>query len=216
MRVKICGLRSRAEVGAAVDAGASYVGFVFFPPSPRHLTIADARWVIPSVPEGLVRVALTVDATDETLEALLAAVPVDMLQLHGQETPERVAEVRQRFARPVMKAVGIAGEADLPALVAYSSVADQILVDARPPRDASIPGGNGIAFDWGLIRGRRWKRPWMLAGGLTPANVAEAVRLTGAEQVDVSSGVESRPGYKDAGLVADFVRSAREAERLEA
>lgn len=216
MRVKICGLRSRAEVGAAVDAGASYVGFVFFPPSPRRLTIADARWVIPSVPEGLVRVALTVDATDETLEALLAAVPVDMLQLHGQETPERVAEVRQRFARPVMKAVGIAGEADLPALVAYSSVADQILVDARPPRDASIPGGNGIAFDWGLIRGRRWKRPWMLAGGLTPTNVAEAVRLTGAEQVDVSSGVESRPGYKDAGLIADFVRSAREAERLEA
>lgn len=216
MRVKICGLRSRAEVEAAVGAGASYVGFVFFPPSPRHLTLADARWVVPAVPDGVARVALTVDASDADLAALLDAVPIDLLQLHGQETPQRVAEVRERFARPVMKAVGIAGEADLAAIATYSSVADQLLVDARPPRDASVPGGNGIAFDWRLIRGRRWKRPWMLAGGLTPENVAEAVRLTGAEQVDVSSGVESRPGYKDPALVAQFVRSALEAERLEA
>jgi phosphoribosylanthranilate isomerase len=162
------------------------------------------------------RVALTVDPSDEALEALFAALPVDMLQLHGRESPERVAEVRARFGRPVMKAVGIGEEADLAQLDDYSEVADQILVDARPPRDASVPGGNGIAFDWRLIRERRWTGPWMLAGGLTPENVAEAVRLTGAEQVDVSSGVESRPGYKDPAKVEAFVRNAFQAERLEA
>ena len=131
------------------------------------------------MPEGVLRVALTVDAGDEALEALFAAVPIDMLQLHGRETPERVAEVRARFGRPVMKAVGIAGEADLVQIDAYARVADQILVDARPPRGADRPGGNGQAFDWRLIAGQRWKRPWMLAGGLTPDNVAEAVRLIG-------------------------------------
>jgi len=216
MRVKICGLRSRSEVEAAVAAGAAYVGFVFFPASPRHLSLGDARWVLQRAPEGVTRVALTVDPSDEALDALLAAVPVDMLQLHGRESPERVAEVRARFGRPVMKAVGLGEEADLAQLDDYSGVADQILVDARPPRDASVPGGNGIAFDWRLIRERRWTGPWMLAGGLTPENVAEAVRLTGAEQVDVSSGVESRPGYKDPAKVEAFVRNAFQAERLEA
>jgi phosphoribosylanthranilate isomerase len=216
MRVKICGLRSRSEVEWALAAGAAYVGFVFFPASPRHLTLGDARWVLQGTPEGVTRVALTVDPSDEALEALFAALPVDMLQLHGRESPERVAEVRARFGRPVMKAVGIGEEADLAALEAYSAVADQILVDARPPRDAAAPGGNGIAFDWRLIRAWRWTRPWMLAGGLTPENVAEAVRLTGAEQVDVSSGVESRPGHKDPAKVAAFVRNAMQAEPLEA
>jgi phosphoribosylanthranilate isomerase len=216
MRVKICGLRSRADVGAAVDAGAAYIGLVFFPPSPRHLTLSDARWVVQAVPEGVVRVALSVDPTDEALEALLAAVSIDMLQLHGRESPERVADVRRRFGRPVMKALGVSGEADLARIDDYAGVADQILLDARPPRGAAVPGGRGVAFDWRLIRGRRWKRPWMLAGGLTPENVATAVRLTGAEQVDVSSGVESRPGYKDAARIVAFARSAREAERLEA
>jgi phosphoribosylanthranilate isomerase len=216
MRVKICGLRSRAEVSAAVEAGASYLGFNFFPPSPRYLSPADARWVIPSVPEGVVRVALTVDASDEMLEALLGTVQIDMLQLHGHEGPERVAEVRERFDRPVMKALGIRGEEDLAQIGAYAEVADQVMVEAAPPRDATRPGGNGLAFDWQLIRGRRWTRPWMLAGGLTPENVGEAIRLTGALQVDVASGVESRPGYKDAAKVAAFVRSARAAERLDA
>lgn len=216
MRVKICGLRSRGEVAAAVDAGAAYVGLVFFPPSPRHLTLADARWVAEGVPEGIIRVALTVDAADAALEELVETVPVDMLQLHGRETPERVAQVRARFGRPVMKAVGVSAEADLAQIEAYCAVADQILVDARPPRGAERPGGNGLAFDWQLIRGRRWGRPWMLAGGLTPENVAEAVRLTGAEQVDVSSGVESRPGSKDPARVGAFVRAALDGERLEA
>lgn len=216
MRVKICGIRSRAEVGHAVEAGAAYVGLVFFPPSPRHLALADAAWIAPAIPEGVIRVALTVDAPDSALEELLERVGVDMLQLHGRETPERVAEIRARFGRPVMKAVGIAGEEDLARLDDYAEVADQILVDARPPRGASLPGGNGVAFDWRLIRGRTWKRPWMLAGGLTPENVAEAVRQTGATQVDVSSGVESRPGYKDPVRIRAFVERAREAARLEA
>lgn len=216
MRVKICGLRSRAEAVAAGKAGAAYVGLVIFPPSPRGVSLADARWIAEGVPEGLLRVALTVDADDAMLSELIGTVPIDMLQLHGRESPERVAEVRDRFARPVMKAVGIAGEPDLDAIDAYERVADQILVDARPPRGADRPGGHGIAFDWRLLAGRRWRRPWMLAGGLTPENVAEAVRLTGAEQVDVSSGVEARPGYKDLARVAAFVQAARQAVRLEA
>jgi phosphoribosylanthranilate isomerase len=189
---------------------------VFFPPSPRNLTLADARWISEAVPEGVIRVGLTVDADDATLDAILDAVPVDILQLHGRESPDRVSEVRERFGRPVMKAVALAEESDLEWLDAYTFVADQILVDARPPAAAERPGGNGIAFDWRLIRNRRWSRPWMLAGGLTPENVGEAVRLTGAEQVDVSSGVEARPGYKDVSRIDAFVRAARSAERLEA
>jgi phosphoribosylanthranilate isomerase len=216
MRVKICGLRSRAEVGDAVIAGAAYVGFVFFPPSPRNVSFGDARWVAEAVPDGIIRVALTVDADDLMLEELLEAVPIDMLQLHGKEPPDRVAEIRERFGRPVMKAVSIGDEADLRQLEAYSRVADQLLVDARPALGSDRPGGNGVAFDWRLIRGWRWSRPWMLAGGLTPENVAEAVRLTGAEQVDASSGVEIRPGHKDAERVIAFARAARDAERLEA
>lgn len=212
MQVKICGLRSRAEVAAAAEAGAAYVGLVFFAPSPRSISLADARWVVAAVPEGLRRVALTVDADDAFLETLVEQVPLDMLQLHGSESPERVAEIRDRFAKPVMKAVGISSEEDLAALTDYAAVADQLLVDARRPADAGLPGGNGVAFDWRLLRGRNWSGPWMLAGGLTPENVGEAVRLTGAEQVDVSSGVEEQPGYKDTAKIAAFVRAACEAE----
>jgi phosphoribosylanthranilate isomerase len=208
MRVKICGLRSRAEAAVAADAGAAYLGMVFFPPSPRHVSLADARWVCQVVPDGVVRVALTVDADDEFLEAIVSTVPIDMLQLHGHESPERVGEVRERFSRPVMKALGISTDADLDQISAYARVADQILVDARPPGEADRPGGHGTAFDWRLLAGRRWKRPWMLAGGLTPQNVAEAARLTGAEQVDVSTSVESRPGFKDPARVRAFVAAA--------
>lgn len=208
MRVKICGLRTRADLAAAAESGAAYGGLVFVPASPRHVTIADARWILEAAPASLTKVALTVDADDATIEAILAALPIDMLQLHGDETPERVAEVRSRFGRPVMKALGIADESDLPALDAHAEVADQILVDARPPRDAPLPGGNGIAFDWRLMGARRWTVPWMLAGGLTPETVVEAVRVTGADQVDVSSGVEREPGLKDHKLIEAFVRSA--------
>jgi phosphoribosylanthranilate isomerase len=216
MRVKICGLRSRSEVAAAAAAGAAYLGFVFFPPSPRSISLADARWIAGGIPDGLIRVALTVDADDETLAAILEAAQVDMLQLHGTESPERVADVRARFEVPVMKAIGLATEDDLPLVDAYAEVADQLLVDARALPGADRPGGNGTPFDWQIIRAHRWRRPWMLAGGLTAENVAEAVRLTGADQVDVSSGVESSPGHKDPARVAAFVKAARDAERLEA
>lgn len=211
IRVKICGLTDASGLRAAVDAGAAYVGLVFFANSPRNLSYDQAAALAVTLPAGLCKVALTVDASDAALEQMLAHVPLDMLQLHGTESPARVAEIRDRFGLPVMKAVGVRDESDLSALADYMRVADQILVDAKPPKDAVLPGGNGLAFDWRLIAGRRWPVPWMLAGGLTPQNVAEAVRMTGARQVDVSSGVESAPGVKDAALIGEFVAASRTA-----
>ncbi len=210
VRVKICGLSRPEDITAAASAGARYVGFVFFPKSPRCVTPENARQLAVSVPLGIAKVALTVDADDATLDALTEAVPLDMLQLHGAETPERVAAIRARYGLPVMKAVGIADAEDIAAIDAYGKVADQLLVDAKPPREAVLPGGNGLSFDWRLIAGRRWPVPWMLAGGLTPDNVAEAIRLTGAQQVDVSSGVEAEKGVKDPILIRDFVAAAQE------
>ena len=208
IRVKICGLRTPADVAAVARAGAAYAGFVFFAKSPRNVTLPEARLAALVAPPGLAKVALTVDADDATLDAIVEAVPLDVLQLHGHETPDRVAQVRARYGLPVMKAIGLADESDLPAIFEFSTVADQILIDAKPPRGADLPGGNGLAFDWRLLAGRRWLRPWMLAGGLTAENVAEAVRLTGARQVDVSSGVESAPGVKDAARIAAFMAAA--------
>lgn len=209
VRVKICGLRSPADVAAVAAAGAAYAGFVFFAKSPRNLTIPEARAAALAAPPGLAKVALTVDADDAALDAIVDGVPLDMLQLHGHETPDRVAAVRARYGLPVMKAIGVADEGDLAALLEFSLVADQLLIDAKPPRDAVLPGGNGLSFDWRLLVGRKWLRPWMLAGGLTPDNVAAAVRLTGARQVDVSSGVETAPGVKDAARIAAFVAAAQ-------
>ena len=209
VRVKICGLSDATGVNAAVDAGATYVGFVFFPKSPRNVTLDQARALALDVPSGVAKVALVVDATDSILDALLAQVPIDILQLHGHETPERVTAVRTRYGLPVMKALGVADLADLAQIEVYAKVADQILIDAKPPRDAALPGGNGLSFDWRLIAGRQWTCPWVLAGGLTPANVAQAVALTGARQVDVSSGVESAPGVKDATQIAAFIKAAQ-------
>ncbi len=207
--MKICGLTTAEQVQAVAAAGARYAGFVFFPKSPRHLEVPKAAEIAGSAPVGLAKVALTVNATDAQLDYILESVPLDMLQLHGRESPERVAEIRDRFGLPVMKAIGIADEADLPQISAYEDVADQLLIDAKPPKDAELPGGNGLAFDWRLLAGRKyWRRPWMLAGGLTPENVAEAVRMTGARQVDVSSGVERAPGVKSADLISSFVRAA--------
>ncbi len=208
IRVKVCGLSERRHVEVAVAAGARYVGFVFFPKSPRNVTPAQAAALAAAVPPGVAKVGLTVDADDAALDSLLARVPLDMLQLHGQESPARVAEVRARFGLPVMKAVGVAGEGDLAALDEYARAADQLLVDAKPSPGAALPGGNGLSFDWRLIAGRRWGRPWMLAGGLTAGNVAEAARLTGARQVDVSSGVESAQGVKDEARIAEFLAAA--------
>lgn len=209
VRVKICGLRTPADVETAARAGAAYAGFVFFPPSPRHLALEDARAAALAAPPGLAKVALTVDADDPTLDAILAAVPLDLLQLHGAETPRRVADVRARYGLPVMKAVGVADPADLAVLDRYAGVADQLLVDARPPPGTALPGGNGCAFDWHLLAGRAWRLPWMLAGGLEAGTVAEAIRITGARQVDVSSGVERAPGEKDPDRIGRFLAAVR-------
>lgn len=205
---KICGLTRPADVAAAAQAGARYGGFVFFARSPRHLSPQQAAALARSVPDGLARVGLFVNPDDAALDATLAVVPLDIVQLHGSETPARVREIKLRTGLPVMKAVGIAGPADLDALWDYGLVADMLLVDAKPPKDAVLPGGNGLAFDWTLLAGRKFLKPWMLAGGLTPHNVAEAIRLTGAPAVDVSSGVESAQGVKDAALIRAFVRAA--------
>jgi phosphoribosylanthranilate isomerase len=208
--VKICGLTQPRDVSATVAAGAAYCGFVFFEKSPRSVTLEQAAQLSLLAPVGLAKVALVVNADNDFLDALVAQVPLDVLQLHGSETPERVAEVKARFGLPVMKAVGVADASDLPALDTYMHVADQILVDAKPPKDAVLPGGNGLAFDWRLIAGRYWTKPWMLAGGLTPDNVAQAIKMTGARQVDVSSGVESAPGVKDAALIRAFGQATQE------
>lgn len=205
IRVKICGLKTRESVVAAVDAGAAYLGFNFVERSKRYIDIATARDLAIDVPPGVAKVALVLDADDAVLDAITKAVPLDMLQLHGEESPDRVAEVKVRYGLPVMKAVGISDAADLEALDLYSQVADQLLVDTKPPKDGDLPGGTGLTFDWRLIANRRWPVPWMLAGGLTPENVAQAVALTGANQVDVASGVESAPGVKDAALMRAFL-----------
>ncbi|WP_439119815.1 phosphoribosylanthranilate isomerase [Marivita sp.] len=214
IRVKICGLTRPEDVSAVADAGAAYAGFVFFPKSPRNVTIEQARHLAVEVPVGVAKVALVVNADDALLDAITAAVPLDILQLHGSESPKRVSEVRSRYGLPVMKAVGVADQEDVAALDLYAEVADQILVDAKPPKNADLPGGNGVSFDWRLISARRWSKPWMLAGGLTPDNVAEAIALTGAKQVDVSSGVETAPGVKDAGVIQEFIQATRVPVKL--
>ncbi|NVO29247.1 phosphoribosylanthranilate isomerase [Donghicola sp. C2-DW-16] len=208
IRVKICGLSTVEDVRAVADAGARYVGFVFFAKSPRNVTIEQARELALEVPLGVAKVALTVNADNALLDAITEAVPLDMIQLHGSESPERVAEVKERYGLPVMKALGVADAEDLPKIADYETVADQLLIDAKPPKGADLPGGNGLAFDWRLLEGREWAVPWMLAGGLHPENVAEAIARTGARQVDVSSGVESAPGVKDAAKITAFVQAA--------
>lgn len=211
IRVKICGLKDRATVAAACEAGASYIGLNFFPKSPRYLSPATAAELAVDVPPGVAKVALVVDVQNDLLDQIISDVPVDMIQLHGHESPARVREVQARYGLPVMKAVGIADRADLVTLQDYWQVADQILIDAKPPKDAPLPGGNGLTFDWTLLAERRWPCPWMLAGGLTAENVAEAIRLTKAQQFDVSSGVESAPGIKDAALIEAFITAVKAA-----
>jgi len=207
-RVKICGINTPQAAEAAVGAGAQYLGFVFFPKSPRNVTINLARDLALDVPVGVAKVALVVNASDADLDRLLGEVPIDILQLHGDEDLERVKAIRARYGLPVMKAVGVSTPQDIQALDAYGLVSDQVLVDAKAPKGAVLPGGNGLAFDWRLVKDHKFSKPWMLAGGLTPENVAEAVRLTGALQVDVSSGVESSAGVKDAALIRAFLRAA--------
>ena len=208
MRVKICGLTTLNTLSAAVNSGATYVGFVFFEKSPRHLTIEQAIKMANIVPDGICKTALVVDPSDKDLDDLLDKVPVDMIQLHGHESAERVSEVKDKFGLPVMKAVGISDESDLVNLYEHSRIADQILVDDKPPKNAVLPGGNGLSFDWKLLAGRRWSTPWMLAGGLNSSNLLQAAKLTGARQFDVSSGVETSTGVKDIKLISDFIQAA--------
>jgi len=207
---KICGLASETAVAAAVAGGAAYLGFNFYRPSPRSVSPERAAALGAAVPAGVRRVGLFVDAADEAIQAVLNAAPIDILQFHGQENPERVAEARHRFGLPVMKAIAVAGPEDVLAAYRYEDAADMLLFDAKPPRRAdALPGGNGLAFDWQLIAGHRWRRPWMLSGGLTAALLAEAVRISGATAVDVSSGVEHRPGDKDPAKIREFLAVAR-------
>ncbi|WP_421701604.1 phosphoribosylanthranilate isomerase [Aliiroseovarius sp.] len=210
--VKICGLKRPEQVAAAAEAGARYIGFNFFPKSPRYVTPAEAGALMLDVPVGVAKVALVVNAPDDQIARILDATTTDMIQLHGAESPERVAEVKDRFGLPVIKAIGIAEAADVVQIDLYAPVADQLLIDAKAPKGAVLPGGNGLAFDWTLVARKYWPCPWLLAGGLNPDNVAEAIKRTGARQVDVSSGVESAPGEKDAGLVARFVTAATGAK----
>jgi phosphoribosylanthranilate isomerase len=207
VQAKICGLATAEAVHAAIGGGARFVGFVFYPSSPRHVARELAAALAALVPERITRVGLFVDPTDALLADVLERVPLDLLQLHGRESPRRVAEIKARWAKPAMKAIPIAGPEDPEAALPYLEVADWLLFDAKPPRGdpAALPGGNGLAFDWQLLGGRSWSRPWMLSGGLTPKNVAEAVAATHASAVDVSSGVEIRPGIKDLGKIRDFL-----------
>jgi phosphoribosylanthranilate isomerase len=209
--VKICGLRTPDHLDAALGAGADLVGFVFFPPSPRNLPVTAARALGERVGGRAGKVALTVDADDATLEAIVTALAPDMLQLHGRETPERVIALKSKYGLPVMKAIPVEARSDLVAAAAYAKVADRLLFDARAPRDATRPGGLGQPFDWHLLEELEPGIPFMLSGGLDAGNVAQALKITRAPGVDVSSGVERAPGEKDADKIRAFVRAAREA-----
>jgi phosphoribosylanthranilate isomerase len=210
--IKICGLRTPETLDAALTAGADMVGFVFFPPSPRNVGVQAARTLGKRVKGRARKVALSVDATNAELALAVEALKPDLLQLHGKETPERVAAVRSRFGLPVMKALPIETRSDLSPIHLYAKVTDWLLFDARAPRKATRPGGLGKAFDWRLLKNIDVAVPFMLSGGLDAGNVAEALRITRAPAVDVSSGVERAPGEKDPDKIRDFVRAAREAE----
>ncbi|MBT3989775.1 MAG: phosphoribosylanthranilate isomerase [Rhodospirillaceae bacterium] len=209
--VKICGLDRADSVDAAVQNGAAYVGFVFYPPSPRNLSPEAAAPLIARVPENVSRVGLFVDPTDDLINAVLALSSLDLVQLHGSETPARVTEIKQLTNLSIMKVIKLAGPEDLASAAAYYDVADRLLFDAKAPADMknALPGGNALAFDWELLRDADIPLPWMLAGGLDAENLAEAVSISGASELDVSSGVESAPGIKDLKLIKDFLSAAK-------
>jgi phosphoribosylanthranilate isomerase len=211
--VKICGLSTRETLDAALQAGADMVGFVFFPPSPRHLSLAAARDLGKQAKGRATKVALTVDADDATLANIVEALHPDILQLHGKETVARLRDIKQSFGLQVMKAIAVETAADLTPLPGYAAVADRILFDARAPKEATRPGGLGAVFDWQVLESLDLKLPFMVSGGLHAGNVAQAIRVTRAGGVDVSSGVERAPGVKDPEMIRDFIRAARMAEQ---
>ncbi len=211
VEAKICGITTAEAMDAATGGGARLVGLVFYPPSPRCLGLAQAATLAARVPAGIDRVGVFVDPEDDLLTATLQQVPLELIQLHGAETPRRVAEITSRFRRPVMKAIKIAAPEDPEVAEPYLEVADRLLFDAKPPRDMTeaLPGGNALSFDWRLLAGRVWSRPWMLSGGLNVGNLAEAVEISGARAVDVSSGVEDRPGVKNPEKIAHLLETVR-------
>jgi len=209
--VKICGLSTGLTLDAALDAGADMVGFVFFSKSPRHIDWATGRALGRQARGRATIAALSVDADDDTLKRIVEALSPDLMQLHGSETPARVKEIRELFGRPTIKAIGVATHGDLAAAQTYEGVADHLLIDAKPPKGAALPGGNGRPFDWSLTRKFRPSLPWLLSGGLDPDTVEAAIALSGARGVDVSSGVESAPGVKDPARIRAFVAAARRA-----
>ena len=211
---KICGVKDRAALAAAVAGGAAYVGFVFYPRSPRNVTPMEAGRLAAALPRNVTAVALAVDPDDALIDSILEGAPdIAMFQLHGGETPARVAEVRARTGKKAMKAIKVSEAADLDAARSYLSVADMLLFDAKPPADMknALPGGNAVSFDWTILSGRSWPLPWMLSGGLDPENVADAIRISGAPAVDVSSGVESAPGVKDPARISAFLKAVAAA-----
>jgi phosphoribosylanthranilate isomerase len=212
--VKICGLSTRETLDVALEEGADMVGFVFFPPSPRHLGFETARGLGEAVKDRAAKVALTVDADDATLAGIVEALQPDLLQLHGGETPARLSEIKRQFGLPVMKALPVETAADLAALPDYAGVADRILFDARAPKEATRPGGLGAVFDWHVLENLDLALPFMVSGGLHAGNVTEAVRVTRAGGVDVSSGVERAAGIKDPEMIRAFIRAARATEEL--
>ncbi len=211
VETKICGVNSPEAMEAAVAGGAAFVGLNFYPPSPRYLAPEEAARLAARAGPAVQTVGVLVDPDDELLTQVLKTVPLDMIQLHGSETPGRVAEIRGRFERPVMKAIKIAGPEDLASVESYLPVAERLLFDAKAPKSMAnaLPGGNALAFDWRLLAGRTWSRPWMLSGGLEPGNLAEAVEISGAKAVDVSSGVEDAPGVKSPEKIRAFLEAAR-------
>jgi phosphoribosylanthranilate isomerase len=208
---KICGLKTPETLAAAVEGGASLVGFNFYGRSPRCVDPATAGQLAAKVPAGVRKVALLVDDSDARIAEILGACALDLLQLHGHETPERVTEIRARFGKPVIKVISVSEAADLDRAAAYEGVADYLMFDAKPPRSLAnaLPGGNAVSFDWTLLSNRRFRRPWLLAGGLTADNLVEAVRISGAPMVDVSSGVEDRPGEKNVSKIKAFLDASK-------
>jgi phosphoribosylanthranilate isomerase len=208
---KICGLKTPDAVDAAIAGGASLLGFVFYARSPRCIEPATAKQLATAVPPSVLRVGLIVDESDARIAEILAGCDLDVLQLHGSETPERVAEIRARFGKQVIKAIPVSEAADLDRAAAYGSVADYLMFDAKPPKAMAnaLPGGNALSFDWSLLGNRRFALPWFLAGGLTPENLTEAVRISGAPLIDVSSGVEDRPGEKNVSKIKAFLNASQ-------
>lgn len=208
--VKICGITTPETLDAAVKAGARYVGFNFYPPSPRSLSLDLAAQLARRLPTGVRSVGLFVEPSDPELDEALGKVALDLIQLHGNELPGRVAEIRRAVSLPVMKAIRVAESADLEPVPDYADAADMLLFDAKLPKNvSSLPGGNGVAFDWTLLADSSWSKPWMLSGGLHADNVAEAIRVTGTKAVDTASGVEDRPGVKNIEKIGEFVRAAK-------